>query len=97
MSLVLLSWAELTFLIVKRPYENNSMNRMSIFNEVCVFASANLHYQFLSTNPNDIEEGQFKSAVGWMVIVNVGFNMFVNIAIVGGVSVLGIWDGVKAV
>jgi hypothetical protein len=73
------------------------MNRMSIFNEICVFTSANLHYQFLFTHLNDIRESQFKSAVGWAVIVNVGFNMFVNVAIVGGASLLSIRDGIKAV
>ena len=60
-----------------KPFENPVLNRLEIFNEVCIMAAA--YHLFVFTDYVDDPVMQYK--VGWSMIGVTAFNIVVNMGV----------------
>jgi hypothetical protein len=63
--------------ILVKPFEEPKMNRLEIFNEVCILAAA--YHLFLFTDY--IESPEFRYMIGWSIISITTFNIVVNMLV----------------
>ena len=65
-----------------KPFKNPVLNRLEIFNELCIMAAA--YHLFVFTDYVDDPDMQYK--VGWSMIGVTAFNIVVNMIVMGFAS-----------
>ena len=80
--LIFHSFLVIIYNILARPFEDPKLNKLEIFNELCIIVSA--YHLFLFTP--FVEDSAFQYRIGWSMIVVTVLNIAVNIAIMGQAS-----------
>lgn len=67
---------------IARPFENPTLNKLEIFNELCIMGAA--YHLFVFTQYVDDPKLQYK--FGWSIIAVTTLNILVNMAVMGYAS-----------
>ena len=65
------------YIITVRPFKKAIHNNMEIFNEVCIMLAC----YFLLAFSEWVNDGYLKYTLGWMMVILVLFNIFVNLVL----------------
>lgn len=86
-----ISFFNLRYLLIYRPFQFDQENYIEIFNESCILFTSNVILSFL--NPT-LDLG-FRDNMGWLLIAISAINIFSNVLILGSNTVMGIFYNAK--
>ena len=89
---MLLSTLSLIILVNSLPFVDNLSNIMEVFNELTIVIACHINCVFLMSHESKQIYIRYKELLGWVVVVNLTFNLFINLIVV---TVLSLIDNVK--